>query len=177
MTITTVDITILEWIQHYRLESLDGFLDLFSSATTFVSLSFILMIGLFSRFRRSCLKKIVQVGLTLFLAALIGYSLKNLIQRERPFHAYPTVEKLTLGGSPSFPSGHALEAFAVATSIALIVRRREIQISVFVWACLVGYSRMALGVHYPSDVLGGMLIGIILALGVDFGFKKWMSPP
>lgn len=177
MTITSVDIIILEWVQNHRLESLDGFLDNFSLATTYVSLTFILVVGLFSRHNKSGFKNMVQVGLTLFLAGLIGYFLKNMIQRERPFYEYDTIEKLTFGGSPSFPSGHTLEAFAVATSIALIIRRRELQIPVFIWACLVGYSRMALGVHYPSDVIGGVLIGIILAFGVDFGFRKWVPPP
>lgn len=175
MTITTADIAILEWIQHYRLVSLDPVLAVFSSATTYVSLAFILMIGIFSRFRRSCLNKILQVGLTLFLAALIVFILKNLIQRERPFRETLTVEKLAKGGSPSFPSGHAMEAFAMATSISLLFRRKEIQVPVFLWACLVGYSRMVLGVHYPSDVIGGILTGIILALSVDLGFRKWLN--
>lgn len=175
--LSTIDITLLEWIQQNRAEFLDGFFQIFSGVTTFISIAIILTIGIFARFRRSCLKKMVQAGLTLFLAALISYGLKSLFQRERPFRTYDTVEKLSRGGSPSFPSGHTLEAFAVATSIALIFRRRVVQVPVLIWACMVAYSRMALGVHYPSDVLGGMLIGMIVAVGVDYGFRKWVNPP
>lgn len=176
-TISSVESSILEWIQDHRIEQLDGFLVLFSSATTIVSLTFILMIGVIARFRRSCLREIFQVAVTLLLAALIGYGIKQVIHRERPFRSFSNVEKLTTGGSPSFPSGHTLEAFAVATSISLLTRRKLIRVFVFSWACLVGYSRLALGVHYPSDVLGGLLTGILLAIAVDYGFKKWIPQP
>ena len=175
--LASLDITLLEWVQSHRIESLDGVLKVFSLATTAFTVAFILMIGLFSRFKKTCWKKIVQVSLAVLLAAFISYSLKHILSRERPFRAYDTVKKLTRGGSPSFPSGHTVEAFAVATSIALLFRRRKIQIPVFIWACLVGYSRMALGVHYPSDVMGGMLIGIIVALGVNYGLRNWINPP
>ncbi|MFH1297170.1 MAG: phosphatase PAP2 family protein [Bacteroidota bacterium] len=175
--ILSFEIDLLEWIQNHRMESLDGILTFFTLTTTILTFVFILMIGLFSRFKRSSLRKIVQVTLTVILAGAISFSLKYLVFRERPFHTYDKIEKLTLGGSPSFPSGHAVSAFAVATSIALVFRRRRIQIPILIWACIVGYSRLALGVHYPSDVVGGILIGIITALGVDYAFRKWFNPP
>lgn len=175
-TFSSVESSVLEWIQDHRIEQLDGFLALFSSATTIISLTLILLIGIFARFRRSCRRDILQVGITLFIAALFGWGIKQAIHRERPFRSFSNVEKLTTGGSPSFPSGHTLEAFAVATSISLLTRRRQIRILVLLWACLVGYSRLALGVHYPSDVLGGMVSGILIATFINYAFRKWLPP-
>ncbi len=171
------DISLLEWIQNQRIESLDGILYMVSSTTTFVSIGIMLLIGIVFRFRKEGLRKVVQVGVAFFLAALITFTIKSIVNRPRPFKTHETIEKLSQGGGASFPSGHTLEAFAVATSLSLLFRRRLIQVPAFCWALLVAYSRMALGVHYPSDVLGGLLIGIILAIGIDYGFKRWINPP
>ncbi|MBN1197792.1 MAG: phosphatase PAP2 family protein [Bacteroidales bacterium] len=175
--IESLDLPLLQWIQSHRIESLDGMLRFFSSATTFISIGMILVIGLLSRFSRAGVKKMFQVSIALFIAALITFSVKSLVNRVRPFREYHTIQKLSQGGGASFPSGHTLEAFAVATSVALLFRKKRIQIPVFCWAILVAYSRMALGVHYPSDVLGGLVIGIILAIGIDYGFRRWVNPP
>jgi undecaprenyl-diphosphatase len=174
---SSIDITLLEWIQNQRIESLDWILYTVSSTTTYVSIGIVLLIGIAFRFHKEGLRKMVQVGLAIFLTALITFAIKSIVKRPRPFKTHETIEKLSQGGGASFPSGHTFEAFAVATSLSLLFRRRLIQIPAFSWALLVAYSRMALGVHYPSDVLGGLLIGIILAFGIDYGFKRWISPP
>jgi undecaprenyl-diphosphatase len=98
----------------------------------------------------------------LIIAATISFSIKTIISRERPFKAYPDIEKLSEAGSHSFPSGHTNEAFAMAVAFSLLVPKRKFVIPLFIWASLVAYSRMALGVHYPSDVIGGMIIGSLI---------------
>ena len=79
--------------------------------------------------------------------------LKFAINRKRPFVTYPDIEKIASAGSKSFPSGHTSDAFATATSLSLAFPKWYVITPSFVWACAVGYSRMDLGVHYPSDVL------------------------
>jgi len=175
--ISFYDLSLLEWIQTNRIIALDGILGFLSAATTYVSLGIILAIGICSRFRKRCLKPMIQIGLAFFLAALLTYGLKSAIKRTRPFREHTTIEKLAKGGSTSFPSGHTLEAFAVATSLILIYRKRWIIIASLTWACVVAYSRMALGVHYPTDILGGMVLGIALAWGLDAVFRRWFSSP
>jgi membrane-associated phospholipid phosphatase len=98
----------------------------------------------------------------LIIAALTSFTLKNTFTRERPFVVYPDIEKLSEAGSSSFPSGHTLETFAIATALSLLIPKKKVIIPVFCWAILVAYSRMTLGVHYPSDVLGGIMIGMII---------------
>jgi membrane-associated phospholipid phosphatase len=95
----------------------------------------------------------------LALSGAISAILKHSVNRERPFVTYPDIEKKGKAGSPSFPSGHTSSAFATATSVSLAYPRWYIIAPSFTWAGAVGYSRMHLGVHYPSDVLAGALIG------------------
>lgn len=85
--------------------------------------------------------------------------LKYSINRPRPFITYPDIEKLSEGGSPSFPSGHTSNAFATATSLTIAYPKWYVAAPSFIWASSVGYSRMHLGVHYPSDVFVGAALG------------------
>ena len=71
------------------------------------------------------------------------------------------IDKQSKGAGPSFPSGHTSNAFATATATAMIFAFPQwyVAVPVFSWAGAVGYSRMHLGVHYPSDVLVGSSVG------------------
>jgi undecaprenyl-diphosphatase len=90
--------------------------------------------------------------------------IKPLLQRPRPCHSVdgaPVVEQVHLlvhcGGGKSFPSSHAVNNFAVATLFAFFYRRWTW--AFFTWAVLVGVSRVTVGVHFPSDILGGAVLG------------------
>jgi membrane-associated phospholipid phosphatase len=85
--------------------------------------------------------------------------LKYSVNRDRPFVTYPDITQKSDAGSPSFPSGHTSSAFSTATSLSLAYPKWYIIVPSFAWAGTVGYSRMYLGVHYPSDVLAGAIIG------------------
>jgi membrane-associated phospholipid phosphatase len=89
----------------------------------------------------------------------ITQAIKYSVNRERPFITYPDITKKARGGSPSFPSGHTSSAFAAATSFSLVYPRWYVIVPAFIWAGTVGFSRLYLGVHYPSDVLMGAVIG------------------
>jgi membrane-associated phospholipid phosphatase len=89
----------------------------------------------------------------------ISTALKYSVNRERPYITYPDITKKSSAGSPSFPSGHTSNAFATATSLSLEFPKWYIIVPSYTWAGCVGYSRMHLGVHYPSDVLAGAVIG------------------
>lgn len=85
--------------------------------------------------------------------------LKHAIGRDRPFIANPEYIPVLSASSPSFPSGHTSNAFATATALTLVFPKWYVAAPSFAWAALVGYSRIHLGVHYPSDVLVGAIIG------------------
>ncbi len=111
--------------------------------------------------RFKALGMLIPVALSAILANIIKYS----INLPRPYEIYPFIEKLSGGGSPTFPSGHTADAFAFAVAVALLYPKKAIIIPVLIWASLVGYSRMCLGVHFPSDVLAGAMIGAVCAYG------------
>jgi membrane-associated phospholipid phosphatase len=108
---------------------------------------------------KSLKNKGYYIGATLLTSTVLTTTLKFAIDRDRPFVTYPDIQKLTSAGSPSFPSGHTSEAFATATSLSLAFPKWYVIAPSFLWASAAGYSRMHLGVHYPSDVLVGALIG------------------
>ena len=105
-------------------------------------------------------------------AAFISVALKYTVKRPRPFITYPFIDKQAAAGSPSFPSGHTSEAFATATSLSIAFPKWYVVAPSFLWAGAIGYSRMHLGVHYPSDVLAGAIVGAGTAYLCHFINKK-----
>jgi len=93
------------------------------------------------------------------IASGITIILKYSVNRDRPYVTYPDITKKTDVSSPSFPSGHTSSAFSTATSLSLAYPKWYVIVPTYTWASTVAYSRMHLGVHYPSDVLAGAVIG------------------
>lgn len=102
-----------------------------------------------------------EAFLNLALDAAAQEVLKVAVNRTRPADRYPDevfVSSPTHG--KSFPSGHASLAFCTAATLSLDYHKWYITVPAYVWASSVGYSRMYLGKHYPSDVLAGAAVGI-----------------
>jgi len=155
------DINILKSINLNRNKNLDNTFRAFSNSAAPISIVIPLsVIGTGLVKHDSTIKnKGIYIGASLALAAGITTGLKYAVNRKRPFVTYPVIEKEMNAGSPSFPSGHTSDAFATATSVSLAFPKWYVVAPSFLWACSVGYSRMDLGVHYPSDVLAGAIIG------------------
>lgn len=104
--------------------------------------------------------KAYETGASLLIAAGSGLVLKEIVRRDRPFVKFPGIffKKQNESGY-SFPSNHTSLAFATATSLSLAFPRWYVIAPSFVFATATGYSRLYLGVHYPSDVLAGAIIG------------------
>ena len=99
-----------------------------------------------------------------------SHLLKPLIERIRPCHVMPEVH-LLVGCSQglSFPSTHAANTFGLAALLTPIYPRFSLYLIVF--ATLVSYSRIAVGVHYPFDVLGGAVVGIICGAATFLSYR------
>ncbi len=110
------------------------------------------------------------------LLGLLVHIPKRLLPRDRPTNWDQTIttpDELIFGHS--FPSGHATTAFGVATVIAIWAWKADtkwLSLSVFAWAALVGISRIYRGVHWPSDVLAGCLMGIAAGAIVHWIWQK-----
>jgi len=111
-----------------------------------------------------CFKKTRTLGflslLTLILSFIINnVLLKNIVERIRPFNMIPNLHALITNPTDfSFPSGHTASSFAVAGTIFLYGNRKY-GILALMFAVAIGFSRLYLGVHYPSDVLFGAVLG------------------
>jgi undecaprenyl-diphosphatase len=127
-----------------------------------------LLIGLgwCSDVRRGRLVPLVAGAATasFFLASGLNYVLKAIFDRSRPPDAIGFEALVGVPGSPSFPSGHAMTAFAVAGAVALLAPR--LRWPVLGLAALIAFSRVYLGVHFWIDVLAGAALGLAIGLGV-----------
>jgi undecaprenyl-diphosphatase len=99
------------------------------------------------------------------VARVLVEVIKHFFHRPRPF-VFHTVHQLVTENSWSFPSGHATFFFALAMAIYLYSRRWGILF--LICAVFISLGRIAAGIHYPSDILGGILLGIIMADFVDY---------
>lgn len=104
-------------------------------------------------------EKAYVAGAAVLVSGGTSLMLKWTINRERPYSKYSDINALVHSGPYSFPSAHASNAFATATSLSLLFPKWYVIAPAYTWAGLVGYSRMHLGVHYPGDVAAGAFIG------------------
>lgn len=113
----------------------------------------------------------IRFTLVLCMSGIINTLLKNIFQRPRP-QFYPLITERDF----SFPSGHAMDSFvfymALSYLIYQITKNKKLfvltTILSFLLVLLIGVSRVYLGVHYPTDILGGYICGFILSLSVRF---------
>lgn len=123
--------------------------------------------------RRQALLVLVMLLLTFLLADQLSSGLiKHLVERLRPTQD-PSLDNLVhvvngyRGGKYGFVSSHAANSFAAAMFLSLLMRHRLVTVSLFTWSLLQCYSRVYLGVHYPGDILGGIVVGLLV------GWAMW----
>jgi undecaprenyl-diphosphatase len=170
----SLDISILREINVNRMTSFDGVFQFITDSGPIIAPLIPISIILFGLFRkqRTIWMKGFMIAAPYLLSSVISNALKYSVMRPRPFMVYPFIQKLSAGGSGSFPSGHTSDAFSIAMIISLFFPKPSVVISIFLWAILVGYSRMDLGVHYPSDVFAGAVIGIGSSLFCSWLYKR-----
>ena len=156
----------------------DEFMYVFSEKLTWIPL-YISVLYITIKFWKS---KSLWVILALVLCIVISDQvssglIKDLVQRPRPSHAENLKGLVHLvynysGGRFGFVSSHAANAFGFALLSSLLFKNRIYTLSIFCWAILTAYSRIYLGVHYPLDVLGGILVGTLDAILCFWTLRK-----
>lgn len=170
--IQSVDNTILQFIQlHMRNTILDIAMPLITSLgnkLTIWSIAGLILIAS-NRYR----KYGYMIIFSLLLCLIVGnFSLKPLVARARPFDARPILDVLLISPPKdfSFPSGHTMSSFASA--VIIYYMNRKAGICALILGTLIGFSRLYLYVHYPSDVFAGAIIGGLIGGSTIFIFKE-----
>ncbi|MFI5155389.1 MAG: phosphatase PAP2 family protein [Chitinophagales bacterium] len=121
----------------------------------------------------------LQILIAFLISGLFTQVLKGLITSPRPRDFFSVadsiyiIEGVTLGGKASFPSGHTASAFALAVSLSLYSGNKFLNIIYLLLAIGVGYSRIYLSQHFPGDVFGGAVIGVLVAIWVYLFMEKY----
>lgn len=146
-------------------------------STTFGNKPFILVLLFLINSKKPDL--LVASIIAALLAGLISSTLKPLFDLARPTDILNLSDYYLIGPKisyHSFPSGHTLSAFAIASSLIFFYKKRVITITMLILASLVALSRIMLGVHWPIDVIIGATLGLTCGYaGVQFAQSTWIK--
>lgn len=170
-TITALDFNIVLWVQqHVRSPFLSAFFIPFTTIGN-AGILFILIGVLLLFFKRTR-----QSGILLLISLTISFILndivvKNIVQRPRPYNTFSQIIPLVPPpGKYSFPSGHTAAAFS--SMMTLFFTQKKHAIMGLIIAFLMGFSRIYVGVHYPTDVFFGAFLGTTVAVICAVTFLK-----
>lgn len=159
-------------INSYHLPWLDRFMWLLSQTMLWLPVLFVFLVILFRNKGSKTFLLLLAIALLITLTDQISSSIiKPLVERFRPTHDPELGDWVTLvngykGGRFGFLSSHAANAFAFAGFSLLLFKNTPYTIFILLWASLVSFSRLYLGVHYPLDVISGALLGLTCSWGV-----------
>lgn len=126
-----------------------------------------------------------MMGVALLLGLVVcNFTLKPLIARPRPYtwEGYEALRMIELQSEKSFPSGHSVAVFEMALAVAYSTRKhgKIWGVIAYLYAILIAFSRLYVGVHYPTDIIGGAIVGtvcgILAVVIVKAIYKKFVDP-
>lgn len=171
------DINLLKSINKHETNFKNKYLELNASSVTVVSIAVPagMAIAGFIKHDNKLKWDALYTGAAFLASSIVTRATKAIVNRQRPFERYPfIVQRDDEAGGLSFPSGHTSSAFCTATSISLRYRKWYVIAPAYIFATSVGWARMYQGVHYPSDVLAGALVGACSAW-IGYKAQKWIT--
>lgn len=160
------------YLNHFHNEFWDTIMLMVTRKETWIPFYLVILFFFVKNYRTKSILVFLFLALTILAADQFSVLLKETFQRLRPVHE-PTIQSLVhnvlrKGGLYGFVSSHAANSFAIFIFTARIFKNRSYSFLLFFWALLLSYSRIYSGVHYPLDILGGAILGLL----VGFVFYK-----
>lgn len=172
-----VDFALLQWIQQYLTNPfMDTIMPIITTCGTHghLWLAAVIILLIPQKTRRYGITLLITMGL---IWLICEFGVKPIIARPRPFMLDESIQLLINPPSGySFPSGHTLTAFCAATILTFAPLQKGYKIAGWVMATLIAFSRLYLFVHFPSDVLAGVAIGVssgLLGIWVSDRLSAW----
>lgn len=171
-----IDHSITKQINSWNSSFIQDYSKTISRSVTFLSIAIPTSLATYGYFKKKekWIKDAVFVGSSIIEAGLLSSSLKAVINRTRPYKDNTSIIKRSSVHGSSFPSRHTALAFSLATSLSIKYPKWYIIAPSALWATSVGIARINQGVHYPSDVLSGAVIGIGCAF-INTYVNKWLN--
>lgn len=173
-TLHTIDDSILMFINGKNLPFMDQLMFLISGRFTWIPLYLLFAILIWRKYKKDSWVVVLFAIMAIILSDQFADLIKNNVMHLRPSHT-PGIMNLLhyyknsngesyMGGLYGFVSNHAANSTSLSLYLILLFRNKYVAGGLFLWVFLLCYSRMYLGVHFPSDIAGGIMVGLITGL-------------
>lgn len=165
-----IDTQFFLWLNGCNSAFFDHFFTLFTAKEIWYPLYVLLLVLFFQKYKLQGIWVMLFFILAIVASDQLSGLIKILVARPRPTHNVDLMNLVNApagkGGMYGFVSSHAANSFALAFLLGFLMKRKRIWIAFLLWAFLMAYSRIYVGVHYPFDVLVGALLGAFIAWGI-----------